>query len=429
MRCRVRIPDTSISFLYDPRIYTALRRNRPFGGVVELSRRVDGDAMLAVSAVDITKTKACSDANLQMTPPGADASIEANTIRETRQVGDYTCELTVHSRALEVRETLTEDMAAVALSLNANRLETANTMACSVDLCGSRTDDMAIGQHAVIDILIGPTPDDLHLDTISIFPHPQGVAGAIVYQMRPLLAFTRAFAHNAFNWNTNATVKGGFLIIQLPRIQFSCTEITKGYIRLEGIFGNGQSFDKTVPLNKLKPEIELDWPVPSSWRAINGPDDLSIHRLAVGILDNRLLVSQRGAIDFNTVEGRPDGGSMEQTDPAAYKSFAAVIRAPCDGTVSVVEADRPDMPVGARDVEHPRGNQVCITRKDGLVVVLAHLRCNSIQVSVGDRIIAGQPIGEVGNSGCSSEPHLHMHVACSAETLTDGVIFRLREGT
>jgi murein DD-endopeptidase MepM/ murein hydrolase activator NlpD len=40
----------------------------------------------------------------------------------------------------------------------------------------------------------------------------------------------------------------------------------------------------------------------------------------------------------------------------------------------------------------------------------AHLRRRSLRVAVGDRVRASQQLGEVGNSGNSSEPHLHFQL-------------------
>lgn len=57
-----------------------------------------------------------------------------------------------------------------------------------------------------------------------------------------------------------------------------------------------------------------------------------------------------------------------------------------------------------------RGNVVVILHDDGTEATYGHLRKNSLQVSVGDSVSAGQKIGEVGNSGKSVLPHLHLHV-------------------
>jgi murein DD-endopeptidase MepM/ murein hydrolase activator NlpD len=52
--------------------------------------------------------------------------------------------------------------------------------------------------------------------------------------------------------------------------------------------------------------------------------------------------------------------------------------------------------------------------------MLAHFKKESIIVSVGDEVIKGQELGKVGNSGNSSEPHLHYQLQTEANPM-DGV--------
>ena len=56
------------------------------------------------------------------------------------------------------------------------------------------------------------------------------------------------------------------------------------------------------------------------------------------------------------------------------------------------------------------GNHVIIHHDDGTAAFYAHLRKGSLRVEVGQRVVAGDPLGEVGNTGNSSEPHLHAHL-------------------
>jgi murein DD-endopeptidase MepM/ murein hydrolase activator NlpD len=56
------------------------------------------------------------------------------------------------------------------------------------------------------------------------------------------------------------------------------------------------------------------------------------------------------------------------------------------------------------------GNHVVVCRDDGLCVLMAHLRRGSLRVHKGDRVRRGDQIAECGNSGNSSEPHLHCQV-------------------
>ena len=53
------------------------------------------------------------------------------------------------------------------------------------------------------------------------------------------------------------------------------------------------------------------------------------------------------------------------------------------------------------------GNHVTIRSGDGIFATVAHLRQGSLTVRVGDRVNAGSSIGECGNSGNTSEPHVH----------------------
>ena len=43
-------------------------------------------------------------------------------------------------------------------------------------------------------------------------------------------------------------------------------------------------------------------------------------------------------------------------------------------------------------------------------VVLGHMKKGTVVAELGKRIYAGDPVGHVGNSGNTSEPHLHLHV-------------------
>jgi murein DD-endopeptidase MepM/ murein hydrolase activator NlpD len=54
------------------------------------------------------------------------------------------------------------------------------------------------------------------------------------------------------------------------------------------------------------------------------------------------------------------------------------------------------------------GNHVAINCGE-FFLILAHLRQGSIAVAAGDTVKAGDILGQMGNSGNSSEPHLHLH--------------------
>ena len=57
-----------------------------------------------------------------------------------------------------------------------------------------------------------------------------------------------------------------------------------------------------------------------------------------------------------------------------------------------------------------RGNYIVIRHEWGEYSCLAHLKRDSILVSVGQIVKSGEIIAQCGNSGNTSEPHLHFQV-------------------
>jgi hypothetical protein len=95
-------------------------------------------------------------------------------------------------------------------------------------------------------------------------------------------------------------------------------------------------------------------------------------------------------------------------DPAAYRIFGDSIAAPCAGMVVATQDGMPEMRPPATDSRHLAGNHV-ILRCGRVWVVMAHLRQGSVAVRAGDSLAVGEPLGLVGNSGNTGEPHLHIH--------------------
>jgi len=65
---------------------------------------------------------------------------------------------------------------------------------------------------------------------------------------------------------------------------------------------------------------------------------------------------------------------------------------------------------GRLDIRPNVGNYVMIQAEKGYVVLLAHLRNASIKVVEGQQIKSGDLIGNIGNSGNSTMPHLHVNI-------------------
>lgn len=56
------------------------------------------------------------------------------------------------------------------------------------------------------------------------------------------------------------------------------------------------------------------------------------------------------------------------------------------------------------------GNHIYLRLDEtGTFLFLAHLKKGSIKVKEGQHVNEGEVLAQVGNSGSSSEPHLHIH--------------------
>jgi hypothetical protein len=120
--------------------------------------------------------------------------------------------------------------------------------------------------------------------------------------------------------------------------------------------------------------------------------------------------AQQFAYDFVIpgADGKTYAGARH--DNASYHCFGRAILAPHDGTVVVAVDGVPDNTSGELNPQMAYGNVVMIASGAGYVSVLAHLQEGSVTVRKGERVPAGQPVGACGNSGNSTEPHLHVHV-------------------
>ena len=93
-----------------------------------------------------------------------------------------------------------------------------------------------------------------------------------------------------------------------------------------------------------------------------------------------------------------------------YYAFGQNILAPCDAMVAAVSDSVPDNRPGVMNPKRVPGNYVLLRTAAREYILLAHLKQSSIRVKEGENVKQGTLIGICGNSGNSSEPHLHFHI-------------------
>lgn len=105
-------------------------------------------------------------------------------------------------------------------------------------------------------------------------------------------------------------------------------------------------------------------------------------------------------------------------DPSRYAIFGVRVVSPCTGEVVEAADGFPDLRPPRMDPEHPAGNQVLLAcDTGGIRVLLAHFQQGSLAVTEGARVETGALLGLAGNSGNTSEPHLHIHAVDAATGL------------
>lgn len=155
-------------------------------------------------------------------------------------------------------------------------------------------------------------------------------------------------------------------------------------------------------------DTELTAPFDGEWTTINGG-------VTKPTSHSWGIVSQRYAYDFAIIDGDGDTHAGDGDRVTDYYAFGEPIWAPADGTVVKTKDGLRDYPrPGTGWIEWRTwdiaGNHVVIKHNDDEYSTLAHLREGSVRVAPGDEVERGEVVGECGNSGHSTEPHLHFQL-------------------
>jgi hypothetical protein len=172
----------------------------------------------------------------------------------------------------------------------------------------------------------------------------------------------------------------------------------------------------------------LSAPVAGVWRVINSPGH------------------QPFAYDLAAVD--PKNGSTMSKSRLAHifgqarvedsYSWGKPVKSPVSGTILVVSDHAPDREslnlvldltkmftarpeLSSDDIRPFAGNYIIIDAGN-IYVFVAHLRADSIRVQTGDSVRTGQVLGEVGSSGFTLEPHLHIQLTDQVDNLLEATV-------
>ena len=169
-----------------------------------------------------------------------------------------------------------------------------------------------------------------------------------------------------------------------------------------------------------------------NWQAGNGPSNSSGHRRTLIPIDGRARIAQRFAIDW--VRQNADGKTFtgDPLDNKNYRAYGSEALAVADGTVTEIKDGIPENVPGENSravpitLETVGGNHVVLDIGHSRYAFYAHLQPGSLKVKLGDHVKRGQVLGLVGNSGNSTEPHLHFHLGDANSPLgSEGIPYAL----
>ena len=196
------------------------------------------------------------------------------------------------------------------------------------------------------------------------------------------------------------------------------------------------SLDAAVVSTSTQKPVVIGPPLRGSdWMAVNGPGRDSGHRRALIATEGSARIAQRFGIDW--VQMHPAGGTFQgdAKDNKSYRAYGAEVLAVANGLVVATKDGIPENVPGITSRAVPitsetvGGNHIVLDLGGGRYAFYAHFQPGSLKVKVGDRVTRGQVIGLVGNSGNSTEPHLHFHISDGVSPLGSEGLPYVLDGT
>lgn len=204
------------------------------------------------------------------------------------------------------------------------------------------------------------------------------------------------------------------------------------YLSVEAPGASGQTIEHVIHLRHADGQeqvihggtfiVRVDAPVVlgsplrgGAWTAVYNADWTRGHRRVLYTVNGRVQIPGRYAIDWIKVDdqGRHARGNGDK--PADWYGYGEPVLAVADAIVADAKDDLPEPDTVRVDrkvpMEDAAGNYIALDLGQGRHVFYEHLKPGSIKVRKGDRVKLGQVIAQLGYTGSTTGPHLHLHVS------------------
>lgn len=188
---------------------------------------------------------------------------------------------------------------------------------------------------------------------------------------------------------------------QFDKTLFSVNISLDNNSKINGLLVNAFKDESLPKIERNKTKMSL--PFKDEWTVVWGGDtkELNYH-----VESN----AQKNAFDIIIINKKGNSYKTNGKTNQDFYAFGKQLFAPCDGEVVLVIDGVNDNKVGEMNSVDVGGNTVIIKTTNNEFVVFCHFKNKTIVVKKGQQVKQGQVLGQCGNSGHSSEPHLHFHL-------------------
>ena len=171
--------------------------------------------------------------------------------------------------------------------------------------------------------------------------------------------------------------------------------------RINGLFIKPFKVDNLPKIERNQTKLML--PFKDSWNVLWGGDakELNYH------VENE---AQKNAFDFLIIDKSGKSYKTNGMTNEDYYAFGKKVIAPCDGEIVLVIDGVKDNTPGEMDLFDVGGNTIILKTANNEYLVFCHFKHQSIKVKEGQKVVQGQLLGLCGNTGHSSEPHIHFQI-------------------